>query len=53
MLPAVAVPGSDGKGPPLASYEEKVILRHQITNLDPGKKAAGLILQMTDVARQV
>ena len=53
MLPKVAVPGSDGKESPLAIYEEKVILRLQIANLDPGKKAAGLILQMTDVARQV
>ena len=53
MAPAVAVPTFDGKGSPSASYQQEVALLPQVTPLEPGRKAAALPCQMSDVARQV
>ena len=38
---------------PFANYEEKAILWRQISPLGPQKRAASLLLHMTDVAREV
>ena len=53
MQPALAVPTPDGKGLSFASYDQQVAPWPQVTNLEPGKGAASLVLQMSDVARRV
>ena len=40
-------------GGPLANYEEKVLLRGRASAMGPEKKAAHLLLHMSDVARKV
>ena len=46
------VPAFDGKACSYANYEEKAILRNQIPTVEPGKRAANLLLQMADIARR-
>ena len=43
----------DGHASSFANYEEKGILRDQISTLDPEKRAADLPLRMPDIARKV
>ena len=47
------VPKFDGRARPFANYEEKVTLRKRTPALGPEKKAAHLLLHMSDVARKV
>ena len=49
----VQVPSFDGQRNSFLNYEEKVLLRQDISPSDPGKKAAHLLLHMADVARKV
>ena len=47
------VPMSDGSASSFANYEEKVTSWGQISSLGPRKRAANLLLNMSDVARKV
>ena len=47
------VPPLGGRAISPANYEEKVIPRHQISTLEPGKRAAILSLLLADIARKV
>ena len=52
MMPTLAVPSFDGKDSFFASSGQQEILRNQIANMEPGRKAAALIFKMHHVARQ-
>ena len=47
------VPKFDGSGGPLVNFEEKVLLWKRAPAMEPGKKAAHLLLHLSDVARKV
>ena len=47
------VPAFDGQRSSFLNYEEKVLLRENITPLEPAKKASHLLLRTVDVARKV
>ena len=47
------VPTFDGHASSFANYEENVISRNQISTLDPQKRAANLLLHVSDIARKV
>ena len=47
------LPAFDGHASWYASYDEQVILRGQIATVDPPKRAANLLLHMSDIARRV
>ena len=46
------VPSFGGVAPSFANYEETAVLRNQIPALGPRKRAANLLLRMTDSARR-
>ena len=47
------VPTFDGEASSFANYEETASMRNQIATTDPRKRAANLLLHMTDIAREV
>ena len=46
-------PKFDGSGGPPVNFEEKVLLWKRAPAMEPGKKAAHLLLHLSDVARKV
>ena len=46
-------PSSGGMASPFAIYEAKAILRNQISPIEPGKRAANLLLRVADFARKL
>ena len=47
------VPAFDAQRGSFLNYEEKVLLRKNISPLEPAKKASHFLLHMADVARKV
>ena len=47
----INAPAFGGRAGSFANYEEKVVLRNQISAMDSRKRAAGLLFHVTDVAR--